>query len=153
MTERKIKYTPSGSRIQPTYTKGVEKGITKLIKTGTTDIYEKIQQYKDECDIKTILARCQAGDISVLNKTKGFYGDFSNLPKSLNELNMFNKSAEQKFMELPAEIREEFDQDYGKFAYELEKGTAGAKLEKYMKVEQVEQTAETQITKGEQTNG
>ena len=156
--KRKIKYTPHGNKIQPEYSKGVENGKVKLIKTGTTNIYKKIQQFKDECDIKNILNRCMNGDYSML-RTGGQYGDFSNLPKSLNELQAFNKKAEMNFMKLPKEIRNEFDNDYGTFCYEIEKGTAKNKLEKYLKVEENETTAVNQnqqttaVNKGEGNNG
>lgn len=153
---KKIKYTPHGNKIQPEYTQGVEKGKKKLIKTGTTNIYEKIQQFKDECDIKNILNRCMDGDYSML-RTGGQYGDFSNLPKSLNELQAFNKQAEMNFMKLPKEIRNEFDNDYGTFCYEIEKGTAKEKLEKHLKVEeteinQVNKIQQTTINNGGQIN-
>lgn len=149
---KKIKYTPHGKKIQPEYTMGIEKGKKKLIKTGTTNIYEKIQQFKDECDIKNILNRIANGDYSML-RNGGQYGDFSNLPKSLNELQAFNKEAEMNFMKLPKEVRNEFDNDYGTFCYEIEKGTAKSKLNKYFKVEEnkVEENKTTQLNQTQQT--
>lgn len=62
----------------------------KLVKTGQFDIYEKIQSYKDDCDIYKILEKfAVANDPSLINQRIGSFGDFTNIPDNVNEFNSY----------------------------------------------------------------
>lgn len=143
-------FTPSGNKIQPTYSKQIINGVRQLTKTGETNIYDKIQESKDECDVKKIIERYIKGDVEALNKNVLKYGDMSILPKSLNELNQIKINAENEFKSFPVDLREQFDNSCDKFLYEIENGAAKAKLDKYFN--RKEEKAVEQPTKTEQIN-
>ncbi len=72
------------------------------------------QCFKNECDIKKIMARAdKAGTISHLEKFQGVYADYSNVDfqKMTQELTR----GREIFDELPAELRQEFSQSPQKF--------------------------------------
>ena len=108
--KEEIIYTPSGSPIIPTYEKVTENGDTHLIETGTTNIYDKIQESKDECDIRQIIAKCTAGDpiaIAKLNDNSNVhYGDYTMAHKSLNEINQIQKEASKTWNAMTEQERE-----------------------------------------------
>lgn len=141
-----------GSMIQEQYKERYdERGVAYLEKVGEVNIYEKIQSYRDECDIMSILSRYAAGDETVL-ATPGWYIDTSKLPSNYTEyMNMMNEQRE-KFEKLPLNIRAAFGMSFEKWA-----ATAGD--ESWMKAmgfekQQNAQTAnanqnETTVQKGE----
>lgn len=114
-------YSDPGSREANTYEIQIDKktGHKTLICTGTKDIWTDIQSYKDECDIAQIMARAAAGDLNALNQRKGFYGDISETPRDLFEAQNNILKLERGFNELPAEIREKFDNSKEKFITEF----------------------------------
>ena len=72
------------------------------------------QSFAKQCDINNILGKAaRTGTISHLSRYQPVYGDFSNW--DYNEA--LNKVAEAKsmFQELPAEVRDEFQNDPGRF--------------------------------------
>ena len=92
-----------------------KKGHKVLKCVGEHDIYEKIQSYAEECKIENILARAAAGDVDILNQRQGFYADITNSPKNLAEAQNSILKLKQGFDELPAEVREKFDNSAEKF--------------------------------------
>lgn len=120
-TERPRFYTNPGTREENTYEIEVDKktGHKKLICTGKKDIWTEIQSYKDECDIGQIIARAMAGDLNALNQRKGFYADISETPRDLFEAQNNILKLERGFNELPAKIREKFDNSKEKFITEF----------------------------------
>lgn len=109
MSKEEVFYTPCGNPIIPTYEKVTENGDTHLHQTGTTNIYDKIQESKDECDIRQIIAKCTAGDPIALAKladtSNVHYGDGTMINKSLNEVNQIEKNAEKTWNALTEEER------------------------------------------------
>ena len=147
--ERPRFYSDPGSREANTYEIEIDKitGHKKLKCTGTKDIWTDIQSYKEECDIGNIIARAAAGDLNALNQRKGFYGDISETPRDLFEAQNNILKLERGFNELPAEIREKFDNSKEKFITEF--GTdEWYKNMGFKKKEskETEQTKEVQIT-------
>lgn len=106
----------SGSRYEPQYKERYDdKGIPYLEKVGEVDIYEKIQSYKDECDVMAILSRYAAGDTSVMARP-GYYIDTTKLPATYTEyLNMMAEQRE-KFNQLPLSVREKFGMSFEQWA-------------------------------------
>lgn len=98
-----------GNRFEPEYKERYDdRGQPCLEKVGEVDTYEKIQSYKDECDVMAILSRYAAGDERVLAKP-GWYIDTSKLPQTYTEyLNMMKEKREQ-FDQLPLAIRAKFN--------------------------------------------
>lgn len=104
-----IEPTPEGNEMEPVYElKTDDKGNQNLVKTGETNIREKMQQYKDECDVKQILARAVV-DPNALNQRQGFYADVTEMPKSLGEAQQMINDIKTEFNKLPPEERAKFN--------------------------------------------
>ena len=101
-----------GNILEPEYRERYdERGKAYLEKVGETNTYEKIQSYKEQCDVMAILSRYAAGDETAL-ATPGYYIDTSKLPQTYTEyLNMMNEQRE-KFNQLPLEIRQKFGMNF-----------------------------------------
>lgn len=93
------------------------------IETGTSCPEETLaqQQFRDECDINTILDRFGVTGMVPTNVRQPLAVDFIEATDYQSALNALME-AEQSFMEMPAKIRAEFDNDPGKFIefFELE---------------------------------
>lgn len=86
-----------------------EDGKKDLVETGRINTYERIQSWKESCDLKTILAKFANGDVSALNRNAPIYGDFTLAPSTLADYyNRINK-AEAEFYKLPVDVRAKFD--------------------------------------------
>lgn len=73
------------------------------------------QAHKDETDINIILRKHEKGlVVDHLNKHQGQYGDFIDAPDYHTALNRIH-AADEAFMEIPADIRAEFDNDPAQF--------------------------------------
>ncbi len=104
----------AGSRFHQLYSpKLMDDGSIDLVDAGTEDIYDMIQSHKDSTDIHVLLKRFQAGDVDVLSRVQGAYGDFSEMPKTYADALNAMIAGEQLFNSLPLETRE-------KFGYSLE---------------------------------
>lgn len=106
----------SGNIMEPEYKERYdENGHPYLEKVGEVNTYEKIQSYRDQCDVMAILSRYAAGDEGAL-ATPGYYIDTTKLPKTYTEyLNMMNEQRE-KFDMLPLEIRQKFGMNFQNWA-------------------------------------
>jgi len=75
-----------------------------------------IQSMKKECDINRILERFEkTGILTHKNEHQGRYGDFSNVPGDFHAAVNQVKRAQLMFDSLPSSIREQFNNDPGKF--------------------------------------
>lgn len=73
------------------------------------------QSHRETCDINTIMARYQKGQlIEHVNKRQGRYDDFLDFPDFHTALTKIGE-AHEMFLEVPAKLREMFDNDPGKF--------------------------------------
>ena len=73
-----------GNIMEPEYKERYDdNGHPYLEKVGEVNTYEKIQSYRDQCDVMAILSRYAAGDESAL-ATPGYYIDTTKLPKTLH---------------------------------------------------------------------
>ena len=84
-------------------------GSRSLVADGKVNMYAKIQSFAQECDINYLLTRFANGDSSALSKVQGFYGDFTSVPTSVQELQQRVVDAEKLFYQLPLEVREKFN--------------------------------------------
>ena len=106
----------SGSPIHVVYSPKVNKdGSVTLVESGVQNTDEIIQSYAESCDFYNILNRINNGEIDLLNKVPGQYGDFTNLPKSFGEFLQLQIDSKKLFWSLPVEVRSKFDNDYDKF--------------------------------------
>lgn len=67
------------------------------------------QHFKDECDINNIVARYEATGVMPSGTTQPLFGDFAEFPTDLLSSQKFFDDAEERFMQLPAAVRKEFN--------------------------------------------
>lgn len=108
--------TDPGSRYHIIYDPVVKSdGTIVLEESGQDDIQEYIDSFRDQTDMSFILQRMALGDLSVLSQKTPMYGDFTNMPKTYAEALQLVLDSEKKFMQLPLEVRNLFDNDYRKW--------------------------------------
>lgn len=90
-------------------------GEVELVESGKENLQEFYNSYAESTDIHEILHRYQDGDVSALNARTPMYGDFTTMPTTLAEFMQLDIDARTLFETLPAEVRQEFDNDVGKF--------------------------------------
>lgn len=91
-------------------------GHKTLVDTGEkTNIYEKIQSHKDECDIEKILERSQVEGYEILNKREVMSGDVTMVPESLLQASQMLQDRENEFNQLPIDIRRKFNFSFNEY--------------------------------------
>ena len=98
----KILYSPEFDR----------NGVMTLKESGRENLYDFIQSHRDSVDLHKILDRFQSGDVSVLSRVQGSFGDFSQFPQTYAELLNQVIAGEQTFNSLPLDIREQFGHSF-----------------------------------------
>ncbi len=83
-------------------------GVMTLKESGRENLYDFIQSHKDSVDIHKIMQRFEEGDVNVLSKVQGQFGDFSQFPKTYAEMLNQVIEGENAFNGLPLEVREKF---------------------------------------------
>lgn len=105
-----------GNPIKQLYTGSYnERGQVELLEDGTEDIYAFIQSFADSTDIHSILQRYQNGEVDVLEKVQGFYGDITEMPRTYAEALQRISDSEKVFMSLPVEVRAKFGHSFSEF--------------------------------------
>lgn len=100
-----------GSREKTEYIMKVDKtGHKYLVEAGTTNIYEKIQAHKDECNINNIMAKALRGDYSGLNFNV-IAADLTNMPETVHEYQNISLAVDQLWNKLDIEIRRAYNFD------------------------------------------
>ncbi len=106
----------SGNPIKQLYSGSYnERGQVELVEDGTEDLYAYIQSFAESTDIHSILQRYQNGEVDVLEKVQGFYGDITEMPKTYAEALQRIADSEKVFMSLPVEVRAKFGHSFSQF--------------------------------------
>ena len=92
-----------------------ERGQVELKEDGTEDIYAFIQSFAESTDIHSILKRYQNGEVDVLEKVQGFYGDITEMPHTYAEALQRIADSEKVFMSLPVDVRAKFGHSFSEF--------------------------------------
>ncbi len=92
-----------------------ERGQVELKEDGTEDLYAFIQSFAESTDIHSILQRYQNGEVDVLEKVQGFYGDITEMPHTYAEALQRIADSEKVFMSLPVEVRAKFGHSFSEF--------------------------------------
>lgn len=92
-----------------------ERGQVELREDGTEDTYAFIQSFAESTDIHSILRRYQNGEVDVLEKVQGFYGDITEMPHTYAEALQRIADSEKVFMSLPVEVRAKFGHSFSEF--------------------------------------
>ena len=115
-------YSNHGNRYKVLYSPHyTDNGTLELVENGRENLYEFIQSHKDSTDIHVLLDRYQRGDMSVLSRRQGLYGDFTQMPNTYAEALNAMISAENYFNGLPVEIRAKFGHSLQKFLVSMDK--------------------------------
>lgn len=69
------------------------------------------QHFKDECDINNIVAQYQQTGVLPQGDRQPLFGDFADFPQDLQSSQAFFDDAQERFMQLDARVRKEFDND------------------------------------------
>lgn len=122
-------YQPEGSPIHVLYSPIFDKnGVWHLEETGKENLYDYIQSHADSVDIHVILKQFAAGDVSVLSRVQGAYGDFTQMPKTFAEALNTLVAAEQYFMSLPVETRAQFGHNFNQFIASMDQSDFTTKI-------------------------
>ena len=113
--ERERNHVPSGDGIMENYAYEIDKfGRKVLVKTGETNLYEKIQENLEETKIENILKRSSIGDMTDF-RPDGIYADLSNMPNNMIEARQAIQKMENMWATLPNEVKEKYNYDVGEF--------------------------------------
>lgn len=120
-------------------------GVTKLVKKSTKrNIYNKIQESKDECDIYEIIRRSDPAmrlgiEQQIINANltdSGEVYDLTDVPKNLIQARQMLVDADKKFNSLPLEVRKEFNNNSNEFLAAAQKGELTQRIQKLYKREE-----------------
>uniref|UniRef100_A0AAU8AW17 Internal scaffolding protein n=1 Tax=Dulem virus 121 TaxID=3145598 RepID=A0AAU8AW17_9VIRU len=103
-------------------------GVMELVESGRENLYDYIQSFKDSVDIHLILKRYEEGDVSVLSRVQGSYGDFTTMPATYAEALNAMISAENYFNGLPVEVRAKFGHSFQQFLASMDKEDFATKM-------------------------
>ena len=149
--ERTRYHIPTGNGIENEYGYEIDKfGRKILVKTGESNLYEKIQESAEICKIENILKSASIGDMSNF-RPDGIYMDTTEIPNNMIEVQKQIQNMENTWNALPNEIKEKYNYDKGEFI-----GASGS--ERWLKdlglIEEptLEPTPEPTLEKGEPTN-
>lgn len=92
-----------------------ERGQVELKEDGTEDLYALIQSFAESTDIHSILKRYENGEVDVLEKVQGFYGDITEMPHTYAEALQRIADSEKVFMSLPVDVRAKFGHSFSEF--------------------------------------
>lgn len=81
------------------------------LNTGTETLVQ--QHFRDEVDVNTIMRRYGVTALAPLGPATGIYGDFTGVSDYESAVERI-RGAQERFMKLPPELRERFDNDPGK---------------------------------------
>lgn len=92
-----------------------ERGQVELKEDGAEDLYAFIQSFAESTDIHAIMRRFENGEVDVLEKVQGFYGDVTEMPKTYAEALQRIADSEKVFMSLPVDVRAKFGHSFSEF--------------------------------------
>lgn len=114
--ERERVFAHPGNPIKQLYAGSYnERGQVVLHEDGTEDIYAFIQSFAESTDIHVIMRRYQNGEVDVLEKVQGFYGDITTMPHTYAEALQRISDSEKVFMSLPVDVRAKFGHSFSEF--------------------------------------
>lgn len=119
----------SGSRMHKLYGAAYdENGRLYLEEKGEESIYDHIQSFAESVDIHVIMKRFVNGEVDVLSKVQGFYGDYTGLPTNYAQLLNTVNDGQRLFESLPVEQRAKFGHSFNEFMTSLCDGSLMERL-------------------------
>lgn len=86
-----------------------EDGSSSVGVIGEKNLDAIIQSNKDTGNVALLVAKYNAGDEEALNRVRGVYGDFRNMPTTYAEMVSRLNECRALFEALPVDIKEQFD--------------------------------------------
>lgn len=127
-------FSNAGEKLRYGYKyKNFDDGRRELVidNTNVTNIPDLINSYADDVNIVKLYERYLNGDISALDKNKGWYSDITELPKTMGEfLDMFDNQ-ERTFNGLPVKFKNKFNNDYKQYASAIAQGTIDKAIKEF----------------------
>lgn len=117
-------------------------GSIELVVDRLEDTDEVIDSYRESTEIYNIIQRIQAGDVSLLNKKNGFYGDVTEMPKTYAEMLDLMHRGEEFFNKLPANVKEEYNNDFNQFFADFDNAMAKLMPNQQKEAEEIVKTDE-----------
>lgn len=103
---RPVEVNPAGDSVVQEYELEYSPlGVPYLVPTGTYDLYDVIQSFRDECDLGKIFQRYANGDVMALNKRQGVYADISDMPQDIFSAASLLERVEVIYNGLPENLR------------------------------------------------
>lgn len=116
MIDREVIFSNPGNPIKTVYSgKLMEDGSIDLIPVGEENIQEFIDSFAEDTCLPILLQRCATGDLSVLSKVQGMYGDFTEAPKTYRDMLQAVMDGQNAFESLPIDVKEKFDNSFEKW--------------------------------------
>lgn len=98
---------PSGDRIQKQYIRSLDlKGKPILQEVGETDLQDRINSFRLECDINRIVKRAAEGDVDILHRTQGAFIDVSGIPNNVHDLHTLIQKSESVYNDLSEDLKQ-----------------------------------------------
>lgn len=107
-------------------------GKRSLIICGQSPTYDKIQTFAEDCNIYKIVSRYVGGDVSVIDKNKGFYADITSLPKTFDEFHNKVVEGQNIFNGLPTDLKQRFGNSINEFMHSIYDDTFESKYNDYL---------------------
>lgn len=105
-----------GTKTEDVYKERIQKdGTKKLVKIKETNTYARIQEDKESCDIKKIIEKYGIDPNNSIVEIEETINDFTNMPNDINEIQNILLNAEETFNGASKEIKEYYENDFGKF--------------------------------------
>ena len=111
--------SPRGNGERVIFEERIVDGSKQLVATGKESLKDFIEASKSETLISNIIKRFEQGDINVLSKVQGFYADVTDMPSDLASAQRHLITLEDKFNNLPSEVKTRFDNSFNKFVEEV----------------------------------
>lgn len=104
--------SPVGSKMRDQFiAKTDDDGNRRLVKTGEVNVYEQIQSFALDCDLKRIIERCQmTGDFTaLLQRPQPLFMDCTEMPRDLMAAHAAMESAKEAYNSLTAKQKQQFE--------------------------------------------
>lgn len=109
-----------------------EKGARHLVVCGKNNVYKKIQSFAEDTNIYKILSRYFGGDVSALDKNKGFYADVREIPSNFNDFHNKVVAADNIWNGLATDFKEMFGNDKNRFLSDIYDKSFESKYNDYL---------------------
>lgn len=109
-------------------------GIRHCTKDKEVNIYEKIQEYANDCNLTNMFSKYGLDSFGQLKDSEAQLIDLTNLPTNLQEAMTIINNAKYAFDRQSKEIKEKFNNDFNQFIAASETGKLAQVLNEELKV-------------------